>query len=103
MLKKKVRRKRKLPKKLLARKRMKRVQLIMNAIRIHQRITNKIKSLGKNAAKHLSLRLQNKMIKNKTARMRGMIATSKKNARDRWLQYQRAQKQANIVKNAQES
>lgn len=78
-------------KKTIARLRMKRVQMIMNAMRIHSRITQNVVKTNKKP-KGNAVTVTNRMIKNKITKIKGRIATSKSKSRDLWRGKSRSKK-----------
>jgi hypothetical protein len=83
---KKIKSKKKL-KKIIARARMKRVQKIMNAARIHQENHQKTKAasnLANNKAP-INQDLANKILNKKIKAIQGRISTARKRSRDKWL------------------
>lgn len=78
---KKVKTKKKL-KKLIARARMKRVQKIMNAVRIHQE--NHRKTQGEQNKPAINQDLANKILARKAKALQNKISSSRRRSRRRW-------------------
>ena len=65
--------------------RMKRIQMIMNAIRIHRELTHKKKDKKTALGESFSNKWAKKVAVKKTQMLRGRIAASRKRTRDLWL------------------
>ena len=84
MLRKKRKLTKKQLKKLIARMRMRRIQRIWQAIRIHNKVRRSTKEMNLEKSDRVSDALTRKIIKNKVKTLQGMISSSRKRARDRW-------------------
>ena len=71
-------------KKMRLRMRMKRIQLLMEAIRIHKDTTEKKKQFAKKVSGNVSNALTKKIINNRIKTLKGRISSSKKRAKDLW-------------------
>lgn len=89
MLKKKTKKR---LKKLRLRMRMKHIQRIMNAIRIHQKITKNQKLINEKTAKTVSNIWAQKSLINRTNMLRGRISASRRRTKDLWLNRKRKPK-----------
>lgn len=68
---------------MLALLRMRRVQMIMQAVRTHQKITSRAVSSGRRVSKLYGSAARS-LVQKKIVEIKGRIATSRKRSRDLW-------------------